>query len=85
MIETATAAADTLRRSRISIGLSQSKLSRLAHVSRFKIGAYELGAGSLTSDEVTRICDALRGESERLRNVLVPTPSSIVCTEGLDA
>ena len=67
------------------MGISQSKLSRLAHVSRFKIGAYELGAGSLTPDEVGRICHALESEAKRLRNVLIPTPSAIVCSEAIDA
>jgi hypothetical protein len=67
------------------MGVSQSKLSRLAHVSRFKIGAYELGAGSLTPDELGRICDALQAEAERLRSVLIPTPSVIACSGAIDA
>lgn len=38
-------------------------------VSRFKICTYELGSGSLTPDEQSRIRKALQLEAERLRNV----------------
>ena len=80
MSVTATAAADDLRRARASIGLSQSKLSRLSKVSRFKIGAYELGAGSLTADELERVYGALRTEAERLRDAAVS--ASVGCVSG---
>jgi transcriptional regulator with XRE-family HTH domain len=76
MIEPATDAADVLRRSRLSIGVSQSKLARLSRVSRFKINAYELGAGSLTADELHRICGGLQSESDRLRTVSIPIIAS---------
>jgi predicted transcriptional regulator len=66
------------------MGLSQSKLARLSGVSRFKLCAHELGAGSLTPEELRRICDALQAESDRLRNVLIPTPSAIACAETRD-
>lgn len=85
MIEPATAAAEILRGSRLSLGLSQSKLARLARVSRFKISGYELGAGTLTSDEASRICEALERESIRLRNVAIPSIATITCTEAVDA
>jgi predicted transcriptional regulator len=85
MIEATTAAADVLRRSRLSIGVSQSKLARLARVSRFKICTYELGAGALTADELRRICDGLQAESNRLRSVSIPTPLMIASTEATDA
>jgi transcriptional regulator with XRE-family HTH domain len=66
------AAAETLRLSRVSIGVSQSKLARLSGVSRFKICAYELNGGSLNADDLNRIFEALHAEAERLRNVSIP-------------
>jgi predicted transcriptional regulator len=85
MIKSATAAAESLRRSRVALGLSQSKLARLSGVSRFKLGVHELGAGSLTADELRRICESLQAESDRLRNVLIPTPAGVALAEGRDA
>jgi predicted transcriptional regulator len=64
-----TTAAEQLRASRASLGLSQSRLARLSGVSRFKICTYELGDGSLNTDEQTRIREALQAEVERLRQV----------------
>lgn len=58
-----------LRSHRTVLGLSQSKLARLAGVSRFKICTYELGGGCLTSEEQDRICQALRAEVIRLRSL----------------
>jgi predicted transcriptional regulator len=58
-----------LRSHRRALGISQSKLSRLARVSRFKICSYELGNGALTADEQKCIRDALQAEVERLRSV----------------
>ena len=43
----------------------------MSGVSRFKICTYELGAGSLTTDEQTRIREALQTEAERLRNISI--------------
>ncbi len=49
------------------LGLSQSKLARLSHVSRFKICTFELGSGSLSDEEQRRIKLALEIEAGRLR------------------
>ena len=38
-------------------------------VSRFKICNYELGGGSLNTDEQSRIREALHAEAQRLRNI----------------
>ena len=53
----------------MSLGMSQSKLARLSGVSRFKICTYELGDGSLTTDEQNRIREALQDEATRLRQI----------------
>jgi predicted transcriptional regulator len=84
---TSTTTAESLRTSRISLGISQSKLARLSRVSRFKICTYELGDGALSPDEQFRIHDALKAEAERLRRVsteidfgrppLVKTPAEV--------
>jgi hypothetical protein len=41
----------------------------MSGVSRFKICTYELGDGSLTTNEQVRIREALDAEAERLRNI----------------
>ena len=41
----------------------------MSGVSRFKICNYELGGGSLTTDQQSRIREALHAEAERLRNI----------------
>jgi predicted transcriptional regulator len=64
-----TTAAETLRRSRSSLGVSQSKLARMSGVSRFKICTYEMGDSSLSADERDRIQVALQAEVDRLRNL----------------
>ena len=64
-----TTAAETLRASRISLGVSQSRLARLSGVSRFKICAHELGDCPLSPENQTRIRKALHAEAERLRNI----------------
>jgi predicted transcriptional regulator len=56
-----------VRAHRTALGISQSKLARLARVSRFKLANFELGGGSLTAEEQQRIRDALRLEAVRLR------------------
>jgi predicted transcriptional regulator len=56
-----------VRLHRAALGVSQSKLARLARVSRFKLANFELGGGSLTADEHQRISHALRFEAARLR------------------
>ena len=58
-----------LRLQRNALGISQSKLSRISGVSRFKICMYELDGGSLTPDEHRRIREALLSEANRLRNL----------------
>lgn len=64
-----TTAAENLRASRTSLGISQSRLARLSGVRRFKICAYELADGSLSADEQIRIQEALQAEAERLRQI----------------
>jgi DNA-binding XRE family transcriptional regulator len=59
------------RAHRISLGISQSRLARLSGVSRFKICTYELGDGSLSPEQQTRIREALQAEAERLRRISV--------------
>lgn len=58
-----------LRSHRKSLGISQSRLARVAGVSRFKICLFELGDGSLTVDEENRVSAALQVEVERLREI----------------
>jgi predicted transcriptional regulator len=60
-----------LPKARRALQISQSRLARLAGVSRFKICLFELGDGSLSTDEQMRISAALEAEAERLRNVTV--------------
>jgi transcriptional regulator with XRE-family HTH domain len=55
-----------LRAYRLSLGISQSRLARLSGVSRFKLCVYELGSGSLTPEELTRIKGAFEHETARL-------------------
>jgi|SRR5215471_15690073 len=64
-----TTAAEGLRASRISLGISQSRLARLSGVSRFKICLFELGDGSLSAQEQNQIRGALQAETDRLRNL----------------
>lgn len=59
----------SLRSCRTALGLSQSRLARIAGVSRFKICTYELGDGFLTQDDQDRIQKALQAEAERLRGI----------------
>ena len=58
-----------LRAHRNVLGISQSRLARLSGVSRFKICTYELGEGTLTTDEQRRIRETLHAEAERLRRI----------------
>ena len=58
------------RTSRTKVKLSQSRLARLAGVSRFKLVLYELGEGTLTREEEERIRHAIRDEAGRIRNSL---------------
>jgi transcriptional regulator with XRE-family HTH domain len=63
----ATTAAERLKASRLSIGLSQSKLARLSGVPRFRICLFELGDGALSLDDRHRVRVALEGEAVRLQ------------------
>src|ERR1043166_3439803 len=47
--------------------LSQTRLARLAGVSRFKICLFELGDGQLTDDEQRKIKAGLQSEEDALR------------------
>ncbi len=58
---------EQLRSHREALGLSQTRLARLANVSRFKICLFELGDGKLTTEEQNRIRTALRAEAQRFR------------------
>jgi hypothetical protein len=49
--------------------MSQSRLARASGVSRFKICTFELGNGSLRSDEQECIVKALATEADRLRSI----------------
>src|SRR4051794_15442553 len=69
MVSDTATAADQLRRTRTTFGLSQSRLARLSGVSRFKICTYELGDGSLTPEQQVYIRKALQAEAERLRSI----------------
>jgi predicted transcriptional regulator len=60
---------DQLRTNREALGLSQSRLARLAGVSRFKICLFELGDGKLTDAELSKIRIALQAEMDRLHNL----------------
>src|ERR1019366_217058 len=68
-IQATTIAVMNLRSHRTALGLSQSRLARLSHVSRFKICTCELGDGSFTPEEWSRICEALQAEVDRLRSI----------------
>ena len=56
----------TLRLQRQALGISQSRLSRLSSVSRFKICMHENEGGSLRTEEQDRIEKALQAELDRL-------------------
>ncbi len=60
-----------LRSHRGLLGISQTKLARLAGVSRFKICLFELGDGQLTADELDRIRAALKAQADHLRSLPV--------------
>ena len=58
-----------LRSLRSALGVSQTRLARLARISRFKLCLYELGDGTLNLDELLRIQQALQAEADRLRSI----------------
>lgn len=60
-----------LRSQRTALRLSQSELARKSGVPRPKICIFELGGGSLSFDEQSRIQEALQLEAERLRSITV--------------
>jgi transcriptional regulator with XRE-family HTH domain len=55
-----------LRTLRLKLNLSQSHLSRLSGVSRFKLCQHELGGKLLSPDELAGVELAIRREAERL-------------------
>ena len=59
-----------LRTKRTLLGLSASRLSRLAGVGRFKISQAELGGKPLGREDRAAVLVALRGEAERLRQAV---------------
>ena len=60
-----------LRAHRNALGISQTRLAHLAGVSRYKICLFELGDGTLSIEEKTRILKALKGEANRLRSLAI--------------
>ena len=57
-------AAESLRASRVTLGVSYSRLARTSDVNRFKICLFELGNGSLTLDEQSPVRQALQAEAD---------------------
>lgn len=55
-----------LKTDRAALGLSQSRLARLAGMARFKIVFFELNDRPLSRDDQERIRGALRSEARRL-------------------
>jgi predicted transcriptional regulator len=52
---------------RRKLKISQTRLAQMSEVSRFKIALYELGEGTLSADECSRIVEALRSEARRIQ------------------
>jgi predicted transcriptional regulator len=71
-----------LRSHRNALGISQSKLARISGVSRFKICTYELGSGSLSLAQQSRIREALQMEAERLRKISIQIESGQLSFEA---
>ena len=66
-----------LKTQRNLLKLSQSKLSQLSQVSRFKIVLYELGEGKLTDEEQRRIQEAIRSQALRFRETLAEIEAGV--------
>ncbi len=58
-----------LKRDRAVLGLSQSRLARLAQLPRFKIVFFELEDRPLSEDDQVRVRAALRAEAQRLKQM----------------
>lgn len=56
-----------LKTLRTKVRISQTRLAHESGVSRFKVALYELGQGTLTPDESSRIMNALRNEAQRIQ------------------
>lgn len=65
-----------LRAQRELLRISQTRLARLAGVSRFKICLFEMGDGELSEAEEQKIDQALEAEAARLRNIAVQFEAS---------
>jgi predicted transcriptional regulator len=61
----------SIRERRVRLKLSQLKLAHCAGVSRFKLCLYELGQGTLSTEEIARLEAAIAREAQRLRYALV--------------
>ena len=57
-----------LKSRRELLGISQSKLSRISGVSRFKICMFELGGGPLSPEECQRLKTAFEAEAARIHS-----------------
>jgi hypothetical protein len=64
-----TTAGARLKASRLSLGISQSKPTRLTGVARYQICTLEPGSGSLSPEEQRQIKLGLEAEAGRLRSL----------------
>jgi hypothetical protein len=62
-----------LRNRRLSLNLSQSRVSRISGVSRFKLNQFELGGKALSEAELARVNRAISQEAKRLRRKTLET------------
>jgi len=62
---------EKIKETRTRLRISQSKLSRLSGVSRFRIYLHERGDLALTDAEIVRIRDAAREEAKTVRHDLM--------------
>lgn len=60
---------EQLKRDRAALGISQSRLARLAGLRRFKVVFFELGDRSLSAEDQASIRTALRAAAQRLAGV----------------
>ena len=57
---------DQLKKDRVALGISQSRLARLAHLPRFKIVFFELGERPLSEEDQACVRAVLQAEAGRL-------------------
>ena len=61
---------EKIREQRMLLNLSQSQLSRKAHISRYKLNVFEVGGPPLDEHEIDRIRQALCYETQLWRHKL---------------